>query len=146
MLRGIPACLSPELLKVLCEMGHTDTIVIGDAYYAAASNAKKSDAKLIRADGISAVTLLDAILKFFPLDTTIEKPVTLMAKKDTDENFSLPIWDEYKSVISKYYENNNYVQMLLSREFYDKAKTAYAVIATGQESFYGCIILQKGTI
>ena len=64
MLRGIPNCLSPDLLKVLAEMGHGDTLVIGDAFYPSASSARHS--MLVRADGVRATELLDAILHFFP--------------------------------------------------------------------------------
>ena len=63
MLRGIPNCLSPDLLKVLAEMGHGDTLVIGDAFYPSASSARHS--MLVRADGVRATELLDAILHFF---------------------------------------------------------------------------------
>ena len=74
MLKGIPSILSPELLKVLCEMGHGDEIVIGDGNFPAASNAQR----LIRCDGHNVPELLDAILQLFPLDTYVESPVMLM--------------------------------------------------------------------
>ena len=64
MLKNIPKLLSPALLKVLCEMGHGDEIVIGDGNFPAAANAKR----LIRADGIGACEMLDAVLQVFPLD------------------------------------------------------------------------------
>jgi len=76
MLKGIPKIISPELLKVLCEMGHSDTIVLADGNFPAESIGKNS--KVIRADGHSITDLLDAILKLFPLDTYVEKPVSLM--------------------------------------------------------------------
>lgn len=72
MLKGIPKIISPELLKVLCEMGHSDTIVIADGNFPAESMGK--NAKVIRCDGHGGAELLDAILKLFPLDTYVEKP------------------------------------------------------------------------
>ncbi len=76
MLKGIPKILSPELLKVLCEMGHGDRLVIGDGNFPAESMSK--DAIVIRMDGHGTCDVLEAILQVFPLDTYVEKPVTLM--------------------------------------------------------------------
>lgn len=76
MLKGIPSILSPELLKVLCEMGHSDRIVIGDGNFPAESMGK--DAIVIRCDGHGVPELLDAILQVMPLDTYVEKPMNLM--------------------------------------------------------------------
>ena len=79
MLKGIPPMISPDLLKILAEMGHGDTIVIGDANFAAASMAK--DSKLVRCDGLKATDLLDAILTLMPLDDFVDDPVLIMDKE-----------------------------------------------------------------
>ena len=76
MLKGIPKILSPELLKVLCEMGHSDRIVIADGNFPAESMGK--NAKVIRMDGHGVPEILDAILQVFPLDSYVEKPFSLM--------------------------------------------------------------------
>ncbi|MBR3961166.1 MAG: fucose isomerase, partial [Clostridia bacterium] len=76
MLKNVPKIISPELLKVLCEMGHGDRIVIADGNFPSASVGK--DAIVIRADGHSGTEMLDAILQLFPLDTYVDKPVNLM--------------------------------------------------------------------
>ena len=76
MLKGIPKILSPELLKVLAEMGHSDRLVISDGNFPAESMGK--DAIVIRCDGHGVPEILDAILQVFPLDTYVEKPVNLM--------------------------------------------------------------------
>ncbi len=68
MLKGIPKCLSPELLKIIAEMGHGDTIVIGDAFYPSASNAASAGIRLVRADGVRATEIIDGILTLMPLD------------------------------------------------------------------------------
>ena len=80
MLKGIPDIISPELLKILHEMGHGDELVIGDGNFPAASNAKR----LVRCDGHTVPPLLDAILQLFPLDTAVESPVILMAPMPGD--------------------------------------------------------------
>ncbi|MDO4438935.1 MAG: RbsD/FucU domain-containing protein [Eubacteriales bacterium] len=145
MLRGIPNCLSPELLKVIAEMGHGDKLVIGDAFYPSASSARHS--MLVRADGVRATELMDAILKFFPLDNSIAHPVLIMDKQECDKDIETPIWDEYREIVCKYEpRGNDCIGMIERFDFYKEAETAYAVLATGEKSLYGCVILQKGTL
>jgi L-fucose mutarotase len=144
MLKGIPPIISPELLKVLCEMGHGDRIVIADGNFASASTGKR--AIVIRCDGHGVPELLDAILQLFPLDTYTEKPVTLMAVLPGDD-VETPIWDEYKEIISKYDERKSAVVGTVSRsEFYDEAREAYAIIATSEKALYANVMLQKGVL
>ena len=144
MLKGIPKIISPELLKVLCEMGHSDTIVIADGNFPAESMGK--NAKVIRCDGHGGAELLDAILQLFPLDTYVEKPVSLMEVMAGDP-VETPIWDEYKSIIAKYDERGDKTIASVERfAFYEKAKKAYAIIATGESALYANVILQKGVI
>ena len=144
MLKGIPKLLSPELLKVLCEMGHSDTIVIADGNFPAESMGK--NAKVIRCDGHGGAELLDAILQLFPLDTYVEKPVSLMEVVSGD-NVETPIWDEYKSIIAKYDDRGADTVANIERfAFYEEAKKAYAIIATGESALYANVILQKGVI
>lgn len=145
MLRGIPNCLSPELLKVMAEMGHGDKLVIGDAFYPSASSARHS--MLVRADGVRATELMDAILQFFPLDNSIEHPVLIMDKQECDKDIETPIWDEYREIVCKHEpRGNDCIGMIERFDFYKEAETAYAVLATGEKSLYGCVILQKGTL
>lgn len=144
MLKGIPKILSPELLKVLCEMGHSDRLVIADGNFPSESMGK--NAKVIRCDGHGVPELLEAILTVFPLDTYVETPVSLMQVMSGD-NAETPIWDEYKEIISKYDERGEKAICQIERfAFYDEAKTAYAIIATGESALYANIMLQKGVV
>ena len=144
MLKNIPPILSPEMLKVLCEMGHSDRIVIADANFPAASMGK--NAIVLRADGHGAVELLDAILTVFPLDTYVEHPVTLMQVMPGDP-VETPIWEEYKSVVGNHDGRGEDAFGDVERfAFYEEAKKAYAIIATGEKALYANIILQKGVI
>ena len=144
MLKNIPKILSPELLKVLCEMGHSDRIVIADANFPAESMGK--DAIVIRADGHSATDMLDAILTVFPLDTYVENPVSLMQVMAGD-NVETPIWDEYKAIVKKHDDRGARAFGEYERfEFYEEAKKCYAIIATGESALYANLILQKGVI
>ena len=145
MLKGISPLLSPELLKVLCEMGHGDELVIADGNFPAESIGK--NAIVIRADGHGIPELLDAILVLMPLDTYAEKPVLYMAKSECDRDLALPILDEYKKIIEKYDERGEACTGYLERyAFYDKAEQACYIVQSGETSQYANIILQKGVV
>jgi L-fucose mutarotase len=139
MLKGIPAILSPELLKIMMEMGHGDEIVLGDGNFPAASCAKR----LVRLDGHGVPALLDAMLALFPLDSYVEAPVALMAVAAGDE--TPPIWDKYKQIVSAR-EGETKLEQLERFQFYERAKEAYAIIATGETALYANIILKKGVV
>ena len=144
MLKGIPSIISPELIKVLMEMGHSDRIVISDGNFPAESVGK--NAIVIRADGHGVPEILDAILKLMPLDEYVECPVSLMQVMPGD-NAETPIWDEYKEIVAKYDDRGEKAFAEIERfEFYDEAKTAYAIVATGETAIYANIMLQKGVV
>ena len=138
MLKKIPKILSPELVKILMEMGHGDEIVIADGNFPSASHAQN----LVRADGHGAPELLEAILELFPLDT-YAKPVYLMAKVPGDP-VPVPIWDTYREIIRPH--TDEHVEMIARFAFYERAKKAYAVLATGETAIYANIILKKGVV
>lgn len=141
MLKGISSIISPELLKILMEMGHGDEIVIADGNFPAASIAKR----LVRLDGHNVPEVLDAILKIFPLDSYSEFPVTLMEVVKGDK-VETPIWDVYKQIIKKHEPVNNAVCNIERFSFYERAKKSFAVIATGEGALYANIILTKGVV
>lgn len=144
MLKGIPKILSPELLKVLAEMGHSDRLVIADGNFPAESMGK--NAIVIRMDGHGACDVLDAILQVFPLDTYVEKPVNLMQVMPGD-NVETPIWDEYAKIVAANDERGAAAIGNIERfAFYEEAKTAYAIIATGEGALYANVMLQKGVV
>ena len=142
MLKGIPKVLSPELLKVLCEMGHSDRLVIGDGNFPSESVGK--DSIVIRMDGHGVCEILEAILQLFPLDTYVEQPVKLMQVLPGD-SVETPIWDSYKEIVSKVDARGDSAIGQIERfAFYEEARSAYAVIATGESALYANIMLQKG--
>lgn len=146
MLKGIPKILSPQLLKVLCEMGHGDRLVIADGNFPAESMGK--NAVVVRCDGLGAPEVLDAILQVFPLDTYVEKPVALMELVPSDVGkVQTPIWDTYKEIIAKHDCRGDATVGQIERfAFYEEAKGAYAIIATGEEAIYANVMLQKGVV
>ena len=138
MLKGIPAIIPPELLKILAEMGHGDEIVIGDGNFPGAAMNKTC----VRCDGHNATDLLKAVLKIFPLDT-YQKPVYIMEKVKGD-TVETPIWDEYAEIIKPYTDEK--LEQVERFEFYERAKKAYAVVMTGEKALYANIILKKGVV
>jgi L-fucose mutarotase len=144
MLNGVPKILSPELLKVLCEMGHSDRIVLGDGNFPAETMGK--NAIVIRCDGHGIPNLLDAILSVFPLDPYAEHPVSLMEVMPGDP-VKTPIWDEYAEIIARHDARGKQAVGYLERfAFYEEARKCYCIAATGEKALYANIILQKGVV
>ncbi len=146
MLKGIPSVISPNLLKALADMGHGDIIVIADDFYPTVSMAKNGN--YVDADGISAVDMLDAILQLLPLDTDYcEHPVMIMDMADDlkDKMERPKVWDDFISVVEKRVDKGaDCVGFIERMDFYEKAKTSFIHVSTGEQRPYGCIMLQKG--
>ncbi len=140
MLKKIASIVSPELLKILCEMGHGDEIVFADGNFPSESVAKR----IVRLDGHGVSEILTAVVEYFPIDKNSEGPVMVMATADG----SVPaIWAEYAEIL-KNEESENFTDSFSEIErfaFYEQAKKAYCVVATGERALYGNIILRKGT-
>lgn len=141
MLKNIPSIIPPDLLKILMEMGHGNEIVIGDGNFPAAAYAQR----LVRCDGHGVPEILDAILQLMPLDTYVDSPLTLMevVEKDADDP---EIWAKYKEIARKHEPDNCKFEQMERYAFYERAKDAYAIIATGESAIYANIILKKGVV
>ena len=155
MLKKIPNIISPELMATLMRMGHGDEIVLADGNFPAASIAENTPGGLVRADGHGVPELLKAILEFFPLDNYVgyaESPVMLM--KVVEGNESVPsggphIWDRFRQIIGASDEvvaNFNDFQRIERFAFYERARKAFAVVATSETALYANIILKKGVV
>ncbi|MEG1446039.1 MAG: L-fucose mutarotase [Ruthenibacterium sp.] len=143
MLKNIPSILSPALLKVLDEMGHGDEIVLGDGNFPAESMEK--NAIVIRADGHGVCAMLDAILQVMPLDQYTAKPVALMEVVPGDD-CKPTIWEDYKRLLAKHDPDHSAIEMMERFAFYERAKKAYAVVATGETEIYANMLLKKGVV
>jgi L-fucose mutarotase len=141
MLKGIPPILSPELLKILAEMGHGDEIVIVDGNFPAARLARH----LVRSDAHGVAEILDAVLRFFPLDTFVERPVTLMSVVPEDDYVPLA-WQRYREIITSHDRTFSDFGFLDRHVFYERAARAYAVVATSDMARYANLILTKGLV
>lgn len=136
MLKNIPKIIPPELLKILCEMGHGDEIVIADGNFPSASMRQR----VVYLMGNGAAEVLDAVLKLLPLDTDA-KPLYLMevVKGDSVET---PIWDEYKSITKKY--SDAAFEHLERFEFYERAKKALCGYCNRRKRALCQYIAEKG--
>jgi L-fucose mutarotase len=141
MLKGIPNVISPELLKILMEMGHGDELVIADGNFPAASVAQR----LVRADGLGGAVMLDAILQLMPLDQYVPAPVALMAVVAGD-SVKPVIWDEYRGIVKRYEPGFVDFELVERFPFYERAQQAYAVLATSEAAQYANVILKKGVL
>ena len=139
MLKGIPSLLPPDLLKILMEMGHGDELVISDGNFPAASHAQR----LVRSDGHGGALVLDAVLQLFPLDTFVKQPVALMAVVPGD-NYQPDIWPVYKEIVQKHEPHFTDFERVERYAFYERARKAYAIVATGEMARYANLILKKG--
>ncbi|QWH18287.1 fucose isomerase [Bacillus mycoides] len=141
MLKGIPKIISPDLMKILLEMGHGDEIVLADGNFPAASCATK----LIGSEGHGIPEVLEAILKFFPLDTYSNYSVSLMKVVEGDPIVP-SIWETYDSVIKKHDNHFDGFEMVDRFAFYERTKKAYAIVATSESALYANMILKKGVV
>ena len=141
MLKGIPSILTPELLKVLMEMGHGDELVLADDNFPKFAH----PANVIRLDGHGIPEILDAILRFLPLDSYVEHPTILMAVTDGDP-YVPEIWEEYRRIAAKYEPEGAREEAIDRFAFYERARKAYAVVTTGETALYANIILKKGVV
>ena len=144
MLKGIPPILSPELLCALDQMGHGDELVIADGNFPSHSVGKNSI--VIRADGHGVPEILDAILTLMPLDTYTEKPVGLMQVVSGDTCGRPEIWDTYEEILSKHEPEHHDIEFIERFDFYERAKDAYLIIATGEGAIYANVLLKKGVV
>ena len=141
MLKGIPAILSPQLLETIMEMGHGDELVLADGNFPSESMGQR----VIRADGHGVPDLLDAIMKFFPLDQYVDQPAALMQKVPGD-TVETPIWGTYLEIVKRYEKTVENFEFVERFAFYERTKQAYAVVATGEKALYANIILKKGVV
>jgi L-fucose mutarotase len=138
MLKGISPCLSPDLLKVLAEMGHGDEIVLADAHFPGHS----VNARTLRADGVSIRQLLDAILPLFELDS-YDDPIVMMQAVEGDA-LDPTVERDYLAAIRAHAPRAPDPVRVDRFAFYDRARQAYAVVMTGEVRTYGNVLLKKG--
>ncbi len=144
MLKGISPLISPELLMALAQMGHGDELVLADGNFPCHSVGK--DAIVIRADGHGVPELLDAILSLIPLDRYTEKPVALMQVVPGDTCGTPEIWQTYEKILADHEPEHHAIEWTERFAFYERAKHAYLIVATGEKAIYANVLLKKGVV
>jgi L-fucose mutarotase len=142
MLKNISPMIPPDLLKYMAEMGHGDELVLADANFPGTAIAKR----VIRCDGIDMPILLDSVLALLPIDDFVERPVALM---NVAKGESTPaIWKTFEDILSKHDTLclKNGFEFIERFVFYERAKSAYAIVQSGETALYANIILKKGVI
>jgi L-fucose mutarotase len=141
MLKGLDPILSPDLLHVLRSMGHGDEIVVADANFPAAS----MGSRLVRLDGLPATSVTEAILSVTPLDDFVPEAAWCMEVVG-DPSAEPPIFRDFRDLLARYEKPHFRLARLERFAFYERAKAAYAIVATGETRLYGNIILKKGVV
>ena len=140
MLNGISPIISPELLNALYRMGHGDTILLADAHFPGDTFGQR----VIRADGLHIPALLEAILPLLPLDSYVDAAVAMMAAVPGD-SLDPTVEQAYRTSIQKTGIAPNFkIERIERFAFYERAKSAYAIVMSGETANYGNIFLQKG--
>jgi L-fucose mutarotase len=141
MLKGIDPLLSPDLLATLRAMGHGDEIAIVDANFPAASTARR----LVRLDGVSATAALDAVLSVMPVDDFVAEAAWRMQVVDAPDA-EQPIFADFRQILARHEGDSGRLGALERFAFYQRARDAYAIVATGETQLYGNIIVKKGIV
>ena len=146
MLKNLDPALNADILYALKSMGHGDTLVLADANFPSDSIARQTVlGKVIRMDNISAPRAMQAILSVLPLDTPLQPSVGRM-EVIGDPNAIPEIQKEIQAEIDAAEGKPAPMYAIERHAFYETAKKAYCVVATGELRFYGCFILTKGVI
>ncbi len=138
MLKGISPVISPELLKIMAEMGHGDELVLADAHFPGHTFCET----VVRADGVRIPELLEGIMPLFELDS-YDDPLIMMAAVEGDA-LDPSVEEHYMVAIKKSAPDAPAVKRIDRFAFYDRARKAYACVITGELAKYGNIILKKG--
>lgn len=138
MLKGIHPAISPDLLKTLAEMGHGDEIILADAHFPGHS----FKTRILRADGLTVTTLLDAVLPVFELDSYADPLVMMQAV--AGDVLDPAVEEQYMAAVHKHVPGAKPPVRIDRFAFYDRAQSVYAVVITGETRKYGNVLLKKG--
>lgn len=143
MLKNLPSLLTPDALHALASMGHGDDVAIVDANFPAAQVARRSGARLVQLAGASAPEALHAILQVLPLDDFV--PVAAWTMQVVGDPAAVPeAVAEFHSLLQ---EAGEKAPVPLERfAFYERARSAFAILRTGERRTYGNILLRKGVV
>lgn len=146
MLKGIHPALNADILQALRAMGHGDILVVADGNFPSDSIARQSRiGKLLTMENLTATAAVEAILSVFPLDTPLQPSVGRMEVIGAPDEIP-ELHQEVQTIVDKSEGRSAPMYSIERMAFYEEAKRAYCVIATGETRFYGCFLLTKGVI
>ncbi|HUG61434.1 MAG TPA: RbsD/FucU family protein [Methylomirabilota bacterium] len=146
MLKGLDPLLNAEVLHVLRAMGHGDDLVICDTNFPADSVARQTTwGKLIRMDGVTAARASEAVLSVMPLDSFVSNAAERMEIVGEPDTVP-PVQAEVQAAVDAAEGRSAPMGSIERFAFYERAKSAYAVLVTGERRFYGCFIFKKGVV
>jgi L-fucose mutarotase len=148
MLKGIDPLLTPELLKVMAEMGHGDELIVADANFTAASLAREAGGKpIIRVPCATVLRMTEAVLSLLPLGTPEERPVGFMRVCKSPEGYCSGLQRDVQSMLRmKGYLQPEHTDMIERFAFYERTRRAFAIVLTGDPQPYGNVLIKKGVI
>lgn len=150
MLKGIDPLITPELLKVLAEMGHGDELIVADANFTAAALARDSGGgakPLIRVPCATVLRMSEAVLSLLPLGTPAERPVGFMKVCHSPEGYASGLQRDVQAMLrNRGWLQAEHTEFIERFDFYERTRRAFAIVLTGDPQPYGNVLIKKGVI
>lgn len=144
MLKGIDPVLSPELLKLLAEMGHDDAVVLADANFTAMSLG--AGKPVLRLPGVGMARAVQAVVSVLPLAADVPCPVAFMQVGGTEPPYLSGLQRDTLAVLEGFGVLPAQLEPIERYDFYERVKSAYAIVVTGELQPWGNFILRKGVL
>lgn len=144
MLKGIDPLLSPELLKLLAEMGHDDAVVLADANFTAMSLG--AGKPVLRLPGAGMARTMDAVVSVLPLAEDVPHPVAYMQVGGSEPGYRSALQRETLAVLARHGVREGQAEAVERHAFYARARQAYAIVVTGELEPWGNFLLRKGVL
>ena len=127
MLKNIDPLLTPDLLKLLCEMGHGDELVLADANFTAHS--------------------LAAGKPVLPLDAMVARPVAYMQVGGSADGYCSALQREViGALVQRGDARADQCEATERFAFYDRVRGAFAIVLTGERQSWANFLFKKGLI
>ncbi len=147
MLKGIDPLLTPELLKIMAEMGHGDELIIADANFTAASLARANGQPIVRVPCATVMRMTEAVLSLLPLGTPQEQPVGFMQVCHLNPGQTSGLQRDVQGMLrNRGWLAPEHTEFIERFAFYERTRRAFAIVLTGDPQPYGNVLIKKGVI
>jgi L-fucose mutarotase len=144
MLKGINPLITPEMLKIMMEMGHDDALVLADANFTAMSIA--AGKPVIRLPGTTMAQVVAAITPLMALASDVPHPAAFMAVSHQPDGYRSALQREVIALLTPEMLPSQSAESVERYAFYERARAAYAIVLTGEKQPFGNFILRKGAL